>query len=329
VYLLSLKNGEQRRLSRPDAETFRNIGDRDPDYSPDGRLVAFVRQQRYIGSSDLYLVAVEDGEETRLTSDGADMRDVAWSQDGRSLVFASERAGLQALWQISRQGGNLSRLLIGDGADAVSISRERDRLVYTRMLRIINIYRVAGPAASERSAPEKLISATGFNADPLYSPDGSRIVFASRRSGQPEIWKIPAQGGEPRQITRNGGVNALESSDGRYLYYASHEQTREARIWRMPLAGGESTLVLDWGPDYMNWDLWQDKVVYLDPRGEHGPILRMIDPDSGQVTNLAELRPEARATIGLGVSPDGQWVAFSRRDVADSDLVLVENFRID
>ena len=413
IFLLSSRTGEKWQLSEPPPEIYRIIGDLHPRFSPDGKTVAFARQRRYLGNSDLFVVPVAGGKAIRLTFDDAEITDVEWSPKGRSIIFASERAGLRALWSIPRRGGDPVRLVVGEGASGVSVGREGDRLVYSQLVSMVNLYRVAGPAAAESAPAERIIGSTGFNIDPHYSPDGSKIVFGTMRSGKPEvwicgsggeacrllapgfnpswspdgasvvycsgfetgttsiyiisaaggiprrltegpedylpswsrdgesvyflartdsraeIWKIPAIGGQARQITHGGGVNAVESEDGRYLFFATHDRSRQSQIWRMPLQGGEKMLVVDWGPDYMNWDLWQDRVVYLEPGGDRPPALEAADPETGETTVIAELDADARASRGVSVSPDGQWIVFGRRDVSDSNLVLVENLKLD
>jgi Tol biopolymer transport system component len=52
---------------------------------------------------------------------------------------------------------------------------------------------------------------------PSWSHDGKWIYFSSSRTGAVEIWKIPAAGGEPIQVTRDGGYVAFESLDGKTL----------------------------------------------------------------------------------------------------------------
>ncbi len=42
---------------------------------------------------------------------------------------------------------------------------------------------------------------------------------------------------------------------------------------------------------------------------------------------LVNLGMEADVGLGLGVSPDGQWIIYSQYDVSGSDIILVENFR--
>ena len=416
IFLLSRETGEKSQLTEPPDELSTNAGDRAPAFSPDGGDIAFVRQRQYIGASDLYLVAVETGKETRLTFDDAEISDVDWSPDGRALVFASKQEGLWALWRVSRSGGEATRLPFGQGASQLSVSRSGHRLAYTEVLSAANIWRAPGPAAAEPSAPTRIIGSSRRDLDAQYSPDGNRILFASTRSGRPEnwicdsegqgcellvagfnpawspdgkfvvycsdfdeggsnlyiidarggfarrltqgsedympswsrdgewiyflsprrtgltnIWKIRPDGEDLQQVTEEGGGIPLESPDGRYLYFVDPEPNTERRcpIWRMPIEGGERTLVLDRRPDYMNWDLWEDSIVFLDEQTEGGPTIEVFDVATGQTRVLAGLGPEARPSKGLSVSPDGRWVAFSQRDIHLSDLKLVENFYLD
>ena len=91
---------------------------------------------------------------------------------------------------------------------------------------------------------------------PTWAADGQSIYFASTRSGSWQIWKVKATGGDPVQITHNGGLKAWESSDGSAVYYSSESGGQRA-IWRMPVRGGEPTLVLrfprdtHWGGEWI------------------------------------------------------------------------------
>jgi Tol biopolymer transport system component len=56
--------------------------------------------------------------------------------------------------------------------------------------------------------------------NPEWSRDGRWIYYASDASGRLEIWKIPAAGGMPVQLTMDGGgVEPRESPDGRSVYF--------------------------------------------------------------------------------------------------------------
>ena len=54
----------------------------------------------------------------------------------------------------------------------------------------------------------KLIASTRWDTGPQYSPDGSKIVFASERSGHNEVWLCNADNSNPVQLT------SLESTSG-------------------------------------------------------------------------------------------------------------------
>ncbi|MBV9676886.1 MAG: PD40 domain-containing protein [Acidobacteriaceae bacterium] len=61
------------------------------------------------------------------------------------------------------------------------------------------------------------------NFMPSWSPDGRWLYFKSQRSGSDQIWKIPAAGGAPVQLTRHGGSEAFASPDGKLIYYTVYE----------------------------------------------------------------------------------------------------------
>src|SRR4051812_42567490 len=75
----------------------RNPAAHNPTYSRDGRLAVSVQ-------GDLWVVS-KSGAWTRITSGGAWDREPAWSSDGQSIVFSSDRAGNFDLWTVSATGG--------------------------------------------------------------------------------------------------------------------------------------------------------------------------------------------------------------------------------
>jgi len=78
---------------------------------------------------------------------------------------------------------------------------------------------------------------------PSWSGDGRWIYFASGRSGRLEVWKMPVAGGPAIQVTRNGGAMALESTDGKYLYYDKDPESDANSLHRMPVEGGQEVEV--------------------------------------------------------------------------------------
>jgi Tol biopolymer transport system component len=102
------------------------------------------------------------------------------------------------------------------------------------------------------------------NGGPSWSRDGKWIYFYSDKGGGPlQLWKIQPTGGPAVQVTRNGGVVAAESADGRFLYFAKVDVPG---IWKMPLHGGQETLILDQpyrGFAWWNWALGRNGIYFI------------------------------------------------------------------
>ena len=221
IFLLSLETGERRRLTAPPEQ---HVGDWNPSFSPDGNTLAFTRTS-YSAVNDIYLVPAAGGEPTRLTFDDTLAGRLAWTADGRELVFSSDRGGsIPYLWRIAVSGGRPERVAgVGLNASNPAISRRGDRLAYTQVLADHNIWRfeVESSTATAKS-PKRLISSTLSDNSPNYSQDGERIAFASLRSGSWEIWVCEADGSNPVQLTHFGrGVTGTPrwSPDGREVAF--------------------------------------------------------------------------------------------------------------
>ena len=82
-----------------------------------------------------------------------------------------------------------------------------------------------------------------FNLWPGVSPDGKYIVFGSNRSGGNSIWRMDADGGNERQLTRGDfDIQPKISPDGKWVVYTG---TREGKhvILKVSIEGGEPVQV--------------------------------------------------------------------------------------
>src|SRR5262249_27433145 len=206
------------------------------------------------------------GAMTSLISSTLEDNGPDYSPDGRKIVFASNRAGGFGIWVCDHNGANPRQLvdrgpyLTGtprwspDGKWIAFASRSNDAGRQGNA----DIY-VVSP---EGGQPRRLTQDLAENVTPSWSRDGKWIYFGSTRSGRMQVWKIPADGGQAVQVTRHGGFEGFESTDGKYLYYAKGRAI--PGIWQVPVAGGEETLLLDHHKAGY-WRLWTvvEKGIYF------------------------------------------------------------------
>jgi Tol biopolymer transport system component len=184
-----------------------NVGDLAPAIAPDGQTVAFYRLTS-LGSGDIYLVPFAGGEPKRLTFQETWLERLAWTPDGRELVFSSGGPfASSSLWRVSASRGKPERLLIGgDNAAQPAISSRANRLAYVQRSADTNIWRLVMPrSARTATSSARFISSTRQELGPQFSRDGKRIVFHSDRSGTSEIWVCDAEGLNLLQLTSFGG----------------------------------------------------------------------------------------------------------------------------
>lgn len=89
------------------------------------------------------------------------------------------------------------------------------------------------------------------DAHPLFSPDGKSIAFASKRTGNWDIFVMPAQGGPARQLTFHAGSDLPGgwSPDSRTIYFAAKRDTTDPTVYALDVASLRlSVMTADYAP---------------------------------------------------------------------------------
>lgn len=183
-------------------------GDREPALSPDGASVVFARGMP--DNEALYMLSLtpdfRPSGDPWLISAAGSARSPAWLPVGRRLIFTSLEpqvmAGFELSW-MDLDAGRPPRLLpeLGRRAAMPAISRQ-GRIAYADTIAEGHIWRQDIPSPGKTAPPPVIVtSAAAIQLYARYSPDGSRIAFASDRSGWREIWNCGADGGPCIQVT--------------------------------------------------------------------------------------------------------------------------------
>ncbi|HEX4965758.1 MAG TPA: protein kinase [Thermoanaerobaculia bacterium] len=249
--------------------------DTQPSFSPDGRQIAF-RSERDGGG--IFLMSARGGAVRRLTDFGFNP---AWSPNGKEIVCGTASI---ASPQIRRTDSEVFRVDVathakrlvtrGDAAQP-SWSPHGRRIAYWGLLPQTGqrlIWTV--PAGGGEAVP--VVDDRFLNWNPVWSPDGRYLYFASDRSGIMNLWRVPIHEnsgrvtGEPEPVTtsQQAGMLLSLSRDGRQIAFASD--------------GSRSAL---------------EKVGF--------------DPATGRVSGPAAAILETSGVIGVcGASADGKWLVY-------------------
>jgi Tol biopolymer transport system component/DNA-binding winged helix-turn-helix (wHTH) protein len=237
LYLIPIEGGPARAITRPKPPAFHFS----PVFSPDGRRVVYVS-----GLFPKFAVAIVDVDrsftpvsaERTLTSQPVESAGMAWSRDGKSILFVGEGSSSWNLWRLWIDGTREPETieLAGGNAEHPATATSRDRLVFSRYDWDMHLYRFAPGKPLERVA-----ASSSFEGDPHFSPDGRRIAFASGRSGEMTIWVAAADGSAARQLTSHqwkwqGSPNW--SPDGRTIAFDAFDPDGHVHVWTIPAEGG-------------------------------------------------------------------------------------------
>jgi serine/threonine protein kinase/Tol biopolymer transport system component len=231
VFVASLDSSETRRL----VETTSNAAYAPPGYllfERDGKLVA----QRFDAETlDLEGEAVVVAEDVAYDA-GAWRSLFAVSEDGVLAYQTILGFTNQVAW-FDREGKRLGILSSSENSYNVALSPDDHRLAVSRVSfeggsRDIWLYDLSRPGNS------RLTFGPGAEVNPIWSPDGSRVVFESDRDGVFDIYQKAATGGAEEELLLKTALTKFAtdwSSDGRFLVYDSVDAKSNSDLWALPM----------------------------------------------------------------------------------------------
>lgn len=354
----SLAAQAQRTIAVGDLTALKNVGL--PRISPDGKQVAYTLStadpKKDRNSTRIWMSQVAGGPPIPMTGAGLAGSNPKWSPDGKYLGFTAARNGGEAqVWTLNRMGGEAeqltevkqgvedfewspdgARLLLsltdpkperpkGDSTkpetpDPVVVDRLQFKRDYTGYLDRRRTHLYVFEVATKKLT--QITSGDFGDSDPVWSPDGKLVAFASNRTEEPDnnrnsdIWVVAAdntdKGQTLRRLTSNPGSDESPawSPDGKSIAYvtvidvpAMWYATQYLAV--VPATGGTPALPtrsLDrnvssprYSPD------GRDILFLLEDSGESH--LAKIPAGGGAVTRVVA---GFRSVSGFDVAPDGR-----------------------
>ncbi|HWM24962.1 MAG TPA: hypothetical protein VNP98_09055 [Chthoniobacterales bacterium] len=272
--------------SNPTRLTNNPAVDSNAAWSPDGTKIAF--ESRRDGNAEIYVMDANGSNPIRLTNNPTGDFFPAWSPDGTKITFTSFREGTFQVWVMNANGSNPTPLTGSFKTNdfAPDWSPDGKTILYESQ----NV--------KSGNHDVWLMSADGFvrvnltnnpagDHEPVWSPDGTKIAFASGRAGNDEVYVMNSNGSNPTNLTQSPLEDFFPawSPDGAKIAFTSLRDGN-VEIYVMDADGSNQTRLTnnpatDLAPD------WQR----ISPSG----------PPAAQALNLStRLRVQTGDNIGIG-----------------------------
>jgi Tol biopolymer transport system component len=222
-----------------------------PRWSPDGRRIAFGSTRT--GYEELYVMNADGTGVVQITHLRGFINGASWSPDGKRIAYASSAAGLSGPLGVIHSPSDIyvSR---ADGTEATRLTRNG-----------------------------------GLNAGPVWSPDGSRIVFDSDIRGPYEVWVMASDGSDQHPLTNVGQNGAADwSPDGSQIVFHSerdYPRGYEAAIYVMSADGSGQRRLIDGNGARPSWSR-DGRWIAFESARDGGYGIYLVHPDGSGLTRL-------------------------------------------
>lgn len=249
----------------------------------------------------------------------------ASDRDGERLGGTIEERSTKEIYIADYDGGKQMRLTPHRSLNiAPHWSPDNRFLVYQSYLSgfpdivVQSIYEARALARPAKGSPNSQ------NYLPKFSPDGTRIAFASSRTGNFEVYTMRVDGSDLRQLTSHPGIDNTPtwSPNGQQIAFTS-DRTGNNQIYLMSADGGPVTRLntgggkVDkptWSPAPFNYIAYTAEV----PGGHH---VRMTDLITGQVTTLTEAFGGSNESPA--VAPNGRHIAIVTTQWGKEQIAII------
>jgi Tol biopolymer transport system component/DNA-binding winged helix-turn-helix (wHTH) protein len=278
--------------------------------SQNGQMVAFSNYSPDLGIWSIDAAKPSDRWVPVIQAPGENIRPSV-SPDGKLLAFLSNIAGEFQIWVSQIDGTNASAVSTGTLVPASFCWSSDGKSLLFSPQGVHGIYEVSVHGGAS------VTQISSIYTDPQYATDG-KSLFARAHFF---IYRIPLPGGDPKEVTEQGGAPIAQSQDGRYLYFPQGRMS--TTIARLDLQSGhQDELTSSLVPGYSDaWALSSRGIFFLGQENNQ-PAVRFFNFADGREEHIADFPadlPQVEMS-GFGISPDGKRLWVVRADPMPSDM---------
>lgn len=293
------------------------------DWSPDGTKLVY---QYGRPNSDIFVYSFETGKMDHVVDDPSFDADPSFSPDGNRIAFVSGRDGNAEIYSQNLDGTDLQRLTNHPARDAFpTYSPDGTQIVFNsnREDEKLDVYIMNADGSRVRRLTNGPGDEEAFPG--AWSPDGTRLFFASTQSGRQNIYLMSVEPFVPNALIESSTDDMhfpSYSSDGRKIVFqkANKDQTGEIRV--MDVATKKiSTVVRTQSTDgYPKFSPDSNSIVFQERLNGNSEICLIRADGSGEIQDLTQ--NEAR-DVKPAWSPDGSQIVFSSNRDGNYELYQI------
>lgn len=316
-WIVDLATGDAQTVVKPPALS---VPLTQPAFAPDGNsLVMAAIGGAGTSVSTLWQLNLSTGESRPLTSGRHLDQYPLFSADGKLLYFLSNRAGSQDLWFMSAPNASRNAPLMdpmplttGVGLGFPTLSKDGRKLAYSQIMESSNLWTMElGDQAKDLDGARQLTHENHVIEFVDPSSDGKWLAFDSNRNGNVDLWLMPREGGEPRQLTTDPAHDfcpRFSPDDREIAFYSLRSGNRD--LWVLNRRDGSLRPLAphperDWMPQWSPDGRW---IYFESSRSGNHDLWRVDAAGQGEPEQLTfHSAPDTYPVI----SPDGNSLAFS------------------
>ncbi|MGH7582941.1 MAG: protein kinase domain-containing protein [Gemmatimonadales bacterium] len=202
-----------------------------PSIGPDGRRIA-VTFSRPGETEDIWVLDLDRGTRTPLTTGGGADFDPLFTADGKRVIYVSERPVFDLYWRATDASSPAEPLWVS-GFDKQPGSFTPDGKQLLVSYHLVPFHQIWSVPLDGSGKPHVVMaSAEGSLDDPRVSPDGRWLAYASTASGRSEVYLSPwpEVSRSRTQVSVGGGAEPRWTRGGREVLYFEQDTMMTATV---------------------------------------------------------------------------------------------------